>query len=162
VSHPCKRFHHGRWECTNVLDDRKKVMNLIFITLLMCDHNHDNNEKLVFPLFLSLLIRVSSVFWAYPSSFFLHGVPKLTSFRHASDRHSGHHFNLGHFPSSFPTPDDASILACIPVTNPFTTLSWPLRSSSHFQSFRCKAISWTTILFPKYYKQYVIPVPSDC
>jgi len=89
----------------------------------MCDHNHDNNEKLVFPLFLSLLIRVSSVFWAYPSSFFLHGVPKLTSFRHASDRHSGHHFNLGHFPSSFPTPDDASILACIPVTNPFTTLS---------------------------------------
>jgi len=25
--------------------------DLIFITLLMCDHNHDNNEKLVFLLF---------------------------------------------------------------------------------------------------------------
>jgi len=113
--------------------------------------------------FFSLLIRVSSVFWAYPSSFFLHGVPKLTSFRHASDRHSGHHLQLRSFSISLfqPLMTLQSLLVFLwwVRLRPYHDLYAPHPT---FNPFDVRQFLGRQFLFWKYHKRYVIPVPFDC
>ena len=136
--------------------------DLIFITLLMCDHNHDNNEKLVFLLFsLSWFVfllcfgHIHHLLFSMESQNLpLSGTPQTDT--------QATIFNLDHFPSPFfnqPLMTLQSLLVFLwwIRLRPYHDLYAPHPT---FNPFDVRQFLGRQFLFRKYHKRYVIPF--DC